>query len=84
MQVTQRVFLVGPRSDIAQTFSGRLTIGGAFDDFLETEITQTVTLADLGAERSVAAVFKGSVSNRSGSYTFDESVNITAGQLTSE
>ncbi len=83
VQVTQRVYLVGPRSDIAQTFSGRLTIGGAFDDFLETEITQTVSLADLGADHSVSAVFKGSVSNRSGTYTFNESVDITAGQLTS-
>jgi hypothetical protein len=47
-------------------------------------VTESVILTDLGKSGSVSVVLKGTVTTSTDSYTFDESVNVTAGTIAVE
>src|SRR3990167_4017414 len=56
---------------VNQRFSGRVTISGAFNDFLEADVTQRIAASALGAgDASMKLV--GTLKNASGSYSYDE------------
>ena len=67
---------------IAQTFKGKITFDGAFNDFLEADIVQSVDVSSLrAAPVQVSVILKGTLTDSSGTYTYDEAVNVTAGNL---
>lgn len=78
--LTQSVSGSAAGGTIEQHFSGRVTIGGAFDDFLEADVSQSVSGSTLeSASGSVKLV--GKLTNSSGSYTYDESISVSGGKL---
>jgi len=81
-QATQSIQQSTGTVKVAQTFKGKLTFGGAFDDFLDADIVQSVDVNALGTGTgTVAVVLKGTLTNSSGTYTYDEAVNVTAGNV---
>lgn len=81
LAVAQSVVTSAGGVKIEQSFKGSVRIQGAFDDFLEADVVQRVDTANLGLKSSVAMELKGSLKNSSGSYAFDEAVNVTGGSL---
>lgn len=78
-KVEQRIEGSATGGTVAQRFSGRVTIKGAFDDFLQADVTQTVAASALGGE-GASMKLVGTLSNAGGSYTYDESLSV-AGTL---
>lgn len=78
--VTQSVQGDATGGTISQRYSGRVTIGGAFEDFLEADVSQEVSGSTLeSASGSVKLV--GKLTNSSGTYTYNESVTVNGGKL---
>ena len=50
MTVTQAVTTTATSVDVKQTFKGKLLVQGDFDDFIDADVAQTVTVADLKAQ----------------------------------
>ena len=84
VQVSQKVVTGASGVKVEQHFKGSVSIGGAFSDTLDTDVTESVILTDLGKSGSVSIVLKGTVTTSTDSYTFDESVNVTAGTIAVE
>lgn len=82
LAVVQKVVTGAAGVTVEQTFSGKVTIGGAFDDFLDVSATQKIDVASLGANGgSVSMHLDGTVADTSGSYTYNEQVDVTAGSI---
>lgn len=82
LQVSQKVLASSSGAAIEQSFKGKVLVQGAFDDFLDADVTQSVQAGALGTSGAgVAMTLKGTVANSSGSYAFDESVSVTAGRI---
>lgn len=75
-KVEQRVEGNATGGSVVQRFSGRVSIKGAFDDFLEADVTQTLAASALGAE-GASMKLVGTLTNASGSYTYDESLSVS-------
>jgi hypothetical protein len=77
--------MTGTTVNVSQAFKGRITVNGAYDDFLDVDVTQQVAVGDLGASGTgVSVILKGSIATSEGSFTFDESVQVTAGKITAK
>lgn len=63
---------------VNQRFAGRVTITGAFNDFLEADVTQSLAASALGSE-SASMKLVGTLKNSSGSYTYDEELSVSGG-----
>jgi hypothetical protein len=83
MTVTQDISVSGTSGNVSQTLKGKVTFGGAFNDYLDANIVQTVDWAKMGATGgSVSITLDGTLATSSESYTYsNESVTITAGTL---
>ena len=79
---TQAVSVVGASADVAQKFKGKILFQGSMDDYLDADVVQTVAVdaSDLSTG-SVSMVLKGTLADSSGSYSYDEAINVTAGDL---
>lgn len=66
----------GSTVSLNQTFKGKVLVQGAYDDFLDADVTQSVNVGDLGsAGNGVAMTLKGTISTTEGTFTFDESLD---------
>ncbi|MBI3185519.1 MAG: hypothetical protein HYZ28_25555 [Myxococcales bacterium] len=81
--VTQTVNLTQASANVVQKLKGKVSFGGAFDDYIEADITQTVAWAKLNANSgSLTITLDGYIKTSTSNYTYaNESVNITAGVL---
>lgn len=84
LSLIQSVKVASAEVAIEQSFSGRVLVQGAFDDFLETDVKQLISAAALSSGASVEMKLVGKVSTSSGNYTFDREVSVTAGKITVE
>lgn len=75
-KVEQRIEGTAAGGTVAQRFSGRVTITGAFNDFLEADVTQTLAASALGAD-GASMKLVGTLKNASGAYTYDESLSVS-------
>lgn len=66
---------------IGLRFKGKLDINGEIDDHIEVDLTQTVSLVDMGASTgSVTVKLKGTIKTSDGNYNYDdEALSITVG-----
>jgi hypothetical protein len=81
--VNQAVVANGSGASVKQSFKGKVTVGGAFSDFLDANITESVDATKLTATSGgVDVSLIGTLADDSGSYTYDESVAVTADNLT--
>jgi len=81
VKVAQSVITDASGVRVDQHFTGKVTISGAFNDFLDTDISEQVAVSQLGASGNVSVVLKGSLTDSSGSYTYDEAVNVNGGSI---
>ncbi len=85
LKFSQSIMTGGSSVNVSQAFSGRITVNGAYDDFLDVDVTQQVAVGDLGASGTgVSVILKGTIKTSEGSFTFDESVNVTAGTISAK
>lgn len=83
LSVVQTVKVATGTVDIDQAMKGKLTWMGAIDDFLEMDITQKVQAAALTkTSGGVGMYLKGKLIDSEGTFTFDESLEVTAGKIT--
>lgn len=82
MTLSQKVVTSGPTISVDQSFKGKVLVQGAYDDFLDADVSQSVAVGDLGAAGSgVSMILKGTISTSEGTFTFDESVTVVGGQI---
>ena len=83
--VNQTVKVISGSTAVDQTIKGRIIFGGACDDFLDVDISQQVGVTALTqTSGGVSMVLKGKLVDTEGTFTFDESVSVTPGQITVE
>ena len=82
---TQSVMTSGGNVNVEQAFKGKILVQGAYDDFLDCDVKQQVAVGDLGASGTgVSVVLKGTITTSEGTFTFDESVSVIAGQISAK
>lgn len=82
MTFTQNVQTGASGVNLAQAFKGKVTVNGAYDDFLDADVTQTVAVGDLGTSGTgVSMVLKGTITTSESSFTFDEMVSVVSGTI---
>jgi lipid-binding SYLF domain-containing protein len=65
---------------LEQTFKGRIDVQGAFNDYLEADVKQSVAANALGSGAgAVSMKLVGSIKTSSETFTYNESINVTAG-----
>lgn len=85
LDVTQRVQASAADAVVEQTFKGRVRIEGAFDDFLEADVSQKVAASALGASGgTVSMELHGFLATSSGRYEYNESLDVSGGRLSVE
>jgi hypothetical protein len=85
LKFSQNIMAGTGTARVSQAFKGRVTVNGAYDDFLDVDVSQEVAVGDLGASGTgVSVILKGTIATSEGSFTFDESVNVTAGQISAK
>lgn len=83
--VTQGVIVNGTEVRVDQKFVGKILVQGAFDDFIDANVSQSVKVSDLSTSGvSVSMTLNGSITDSSGKYDFNEAINVNAGSLTAD
>jgi hypothetical protein len=78
--VTQAVVTTSTGATIEQTFKGRIDVQGAFNDFLEADVRQSVAANALGSGAgAVSMKLVGSIKTSSETFTYNENINVIAG-----
>ncbi len=69
---------------LAMTMTGRVDFSGEISDYVDANITETISATQLSATSgSVSITLNGTITTSSGTYTYtDETVNITADGIT--
>lgn len=75
-QVAQRIEGTSTGGTVEQTFKGRVTLSGAFDDFLEADVKQRVAASSLGSG-TASIKLEGSLTTSGGAYTYAEDINVS-------
>ncbi|MDP1825229.1 MAG: hypothetical protein Q8L48_18365 [Archangium sp.] len=82
---SQNITAASGNASISQAFKGRVLVQGAYDDFLDVDVSQQVAVGDLGASGTgVSVILKGTISTTEGTFTYDESINVTAGKISAK
>jgi len=81
MSVDQSIVTGTTGVDLEQKFTGRVLVQGAFDDFIDADVTQKISAGVLNGTGNVSATLVGSITTSSGAYTYDEAVTVTAGRI---
>ncbi len=85
MKFSQSVLTSGATVSVDQSFVGKVLVQGAFDDFIDVDVRQSVAVGDLGASGTgVSVVLKGTIKTSQDTFTFDETVSVVAGQISAK
>lgn len=84
MALEQKIVTSTSGVDIEQKFVGRVSVQGAFDDFIDANVTQKISAGVLNGTGSVSATLIGTIKTSSGSYDYNEAVTVTGGRITAE
>jgi hypothetical protein len=78
--VTQSITADDTGAVVDQTFKGRVEVGGAFNDFIEADVKQLITVAGLSSTQGLFNMkLVGTIKTSTDSYTYNEMVSVTAG-----
>lgn len=70
---------------VNQSFKGKVLVQGAYDDFLDADVTQSVNVGDLGAAGTgVTMTLKGTIATSEGTFTFDDTLTVTQGTISAK
>ncbi|MFT3710657.1 MAG: hypothetical protein QM817_23795 [Archangium sp.] len=82
MNLAQNVSTSGGNVGISQTIKGKVTVQGAYDDFVECDVAQTINVGDLGTSGTgVSMHLKGFVKTSEGTFNFDEDLTVMSGTI---
>ena len=85
MTLSQSVATSGGNVAVDQSFKGKVLVQGAFDDFLEADVKQSIAVGDLGASGTgVSMTLKGTIKTSQDTYTFDEAVTVVSGNISAK
>lgn len=85
MTLSQNVVTSGGTVGVDQSFKGKVLVQGAYDDFLDADVKQQIAVGDLGATGTgVSMTLKGTITTSESTFTFDEAVTVTGGQITAK
>jgi hypothetical protein len=85
MTLAQSVVTGGGNVSVDQSFKGKVLVQGAYDDFLDADVKQSIAVGDLGASGTgVSMTLKGTISTSEGTFTFDEAVSVIGGQISAK
>lgn len=83
LKLEQRAVIGSGAVTLSQKFAGRILVQGAFDDFLEADVTQTVELGALGSSNTtVSVLMNGTITTSTETYAYDGALDIAAGTIT--
>jgi len=77
--VAQSVVTTNGSASVDQSFKGRVEVQGAFNDFIEADVTQQVSVSGLTGSGSVMMKLVGTIKTSTESHTYNENVSVTAG-----
>lgn len=84
MNLAQNI-MTGTTLSVSQTLKGKITVVGAYDDFLDADIEQIVKVGDLGSTGSgVSMHLKGTIKTSEGTFTFDEDLTVMSGTISAK
>ncbi len=78
---TQAVTAAATDVSVSQGIKGRVDVRGAFDDFVDADVTQAIDASALASTADVSMNLKGSITTGEGTFTFDEMVSLVGGHL---
>ncbi|MHB8872662.1 MAG: hypothetical protein ACYC8T_03150 [Myxococcaceae bacterium] len=83
MTVSQGVVAASGTGSVSQSIKGKINYGGAFDDYLDIDIKQSVEWSKLGTSGGTVSVnLEGSLKTSTDSFTYSaEAITITGGVL---
>jgi hypothetical protein len=80
MTVTQSVVTGADGVSVDQQFKGRVEVQGAFNDSIDADVRQQVSVTGLSSSGgTVGMKLVGTIKTSTDSHTFNETVNVTAG-----
>jgi hypothetical protein len=80
LHMTYDITTSGPSVDLAMNLNGHIEFWGDISDHIDANITETVHQGDLNSPAtSVSITLDGTISNSSGTYTFDNEVLVING-----
>ena len=83
--VTQGVIAGTGGVDVEQNFKSKILVQGAFDDFIEVDLTQKVSVTALGSgSGSVTMDLNGSIATSTASHSYTGSLTVTPGVIQGE
>lgn len=85
MTLSQNITTGGGNVGVNQSFKGKVLVQGAYDDFLDADVSQIINVGDLGsAGTGVAMTLKGTIKTTDGTFTFDEMLTVMSGTITAK
>ncbi len=83
--LAQSIVTSGPTISVDQSFICKVLVQGAYDDFIDVDVKESVAVGDLGAAGTgVSVVLKGTIKTSQDTFTFDETVSVVAGQISAK
>jgi hypothetical protein len=81
MKMELSIVGTGTSADIALKLKGKIEISGDIDDFIDMDVTETISLTATGANSGTVTVkLNGTINTSEGNYVYNnESITITAG-----
>lgn len=85
MTFTQNVMAGSSGVGLDQAFKGKVTVQGAYDDFIDADVKQVINVGDLGtAGKGVSMSLKGTIATSEGTFTFDEMLTVMSGTISAK
>ncbi len=82
LTVSQEVGVTSTTASVSQRFKGKVLVQGAYDDFIDADVSQEVNVGDLGTTgKSVSMRLRGDIATSEGSFSFDQAVEVTSGTI---
>ena len=85
LTMAQKIVTGGATISVDQSFKGHVLVQGAYDDFLDVDVSESVAVGDLGTQGSgVSIVLKGTITDKEGTFTFDEMISVIGGNISAK
>ncbi len=85
LTVAQKFAVTSGSATVSQKFGGKVLLQGAFDDFIDANVTQEIVAGKLSSTSgAVAMKLVGTITTSSGTHSFDEEINVNVGTIKAE
>lgn len=85
MTFGQNVQAGGSSVSVDQNFKGKITVTGAYDDFIDADVRQQIAVGDLGTTgKGVSMTLVGRITTSEGDFNFNEAITVTGGTISAK